>query len=144
MLNLMINKIKEFINRKSSPKQKYYALSLDRRKEKVEATPEIICFNENTLAYYRKNVKGNEFISKRQADLKISRNKELAIIYRKDGLDKKNPRTWYAYGALRFMVSEGEVKWIENHQKVLPMWYLDEDKYYKLSKQLGIDSDHIK
>jgi hypothetical protein len=100
--------------------------------------------NDNSYEYYRNKVKGNENISREQAERKLTRNSLLSFVYMKDSPAKKNPRTWYSYGALRFMVQNNEVKWIENNCRVYPMWYLDTAKYMSLSDELGIDKEHVK
>lgn len=110
----------------------------------LECAPESIVFNEHTLSYYKRHVKGNGNISTELANKKITRNKELAFIYRKDDDSKKNPRVWYSYGMLRFMVQDGEVRWMENHRKKFPMWYKDWDKYNALNTYLQIEDGHVK
>lgn len=104
---------------------------------------ELIKFNEHSLNYYRKHVKGNKNVSEEEANKKITRNMYLSLRYKRDNLTKKNPREWYAYGQLRFMVQNGEVKWIENNCVYFPMWYKDWNKYHELSKKLGIEKKHI-
>lgn len=105
---------------------------------------EVLTMSDSSYKYYTSKVKGNAKTSRNMASLKLTRNRELALCYKRDNSAKKNPRAWYGYGSLRFMVQDNEVKWIENDCANFPMWYLDWDKYVKLSEELGIDEKHVK
>lgn len=104
----------------------------------------ILTLNRSSFEYYTRKVKGNSEISLDQAARKMTRNKNLSFIYRKDSPEKLNPRTWHAYGALRFMVQNDEVKWMENNCKMFPMWFNDWDEYLRLSKELEIEERYVK
>lgn len=129
----IIEKIKNFIMMKDNkPKTEDKWLELD-----------TIKFNKSTFNYYKKHVKGDIDIDLETANKKITRNMYLALAYKKKN-HKDGMKIWYSYGALRFMVQNSEVKWIENHCAGFPMWYKDWDKYTELSKELGIDEEHVR
>lgn len=105
---------------------------------------EFLTFNESTLNYYRKKVKGNEDISDDQARRKMTRNMLLAYPYKRESSVKKHPRTWYSYGSLRFIVKDNKVTSLINHQRVFKAWVKDWDKYKELNARFDIEEKYIK
>lgn len=91
--------------------------------------------SDRAYEQYTTSLKKNRRICRDQATRKMIRNRELALPMNK---------TWdgkgiiYSYGAMRFMVRDNVVVWIENGHRELPMWYKDKEKYHKLNRQLGI------
>lgn len=94
--------------------------------------------SEDAYRYYIKHVRGNEETTLDQARRKMERNMRLAMAYKKDSAAKKHPRTWYAYGCLRFIVKNGEVTWMLNKQPMMKGWYKDYAKYETLNDELEI------
>lgn len=142
MFKLMISRLKEYLGGMREGKEMQYPPE----DEEADTTspPELLTFSHEALKYYRNHVRGNADIPEIQAQRKMSRNMALAFSYKKDSEAKKHPRAWYSYGALRFMVRDGEVKWIQNHCRTFPMWYKDWDRYYGLSEYFRIDEKYVK
>lgn len=93
----------------------------------------ILKLSKNSFDYYRKNVNINSSITISDAQIKLTRNKILALPYK-----ISKGKTWYAYGNLRFMVKDDVIEWIENGHSQHPKWKKDVEKYKELSKRLGI------
>lgn len=100
----------------------------------------LLTLNKHSMDYYRRFVKGNGDISEGQARRKMTRNMNLAHIYKQDSPEKYHPRTWYMYGCLRFIVRNNEVVWMENFMPIPKSWGWEKDwnMYEKLNKELGI------
>lgn len=108
-----------------------------------EKKVELIKLNKASLSYYQRFVKANENISEDQANRKMTRNMLLAMPYKKDSEAKKNPRVWYSYGCLRFIVKNNEVIWIQNKLPMMKGWYKDYEKYETLNKELEIINNNF-
>lgn len=132
----LINRFKRVFK---TPNQKEVA-----KTEAIKENIKLLTLSENSLNYYRKNVKGNENIPEEQARRKMTRNMMLAFQYKKDSEKKKYPRVWHTYGCLRFIVKNNEVISILNHQPVYKVWEKDWDRYVGLNKEFEIDEKYIK
>lgn len=95
----------------------------------------ILKLNQNSLIYYRNRVNRNQKATEREIQLKLTRNKMLALIYK-----TSKGKTWYTYGNLKFMVEDDVVEWIENGHSQHPKWEKDISKYLELSRVLGIET----
>lgn len=118
--------------------------SVENESTNITESIDFLTFNESTLNYYRKSIRGNEDISEDQARRKMTRNMMLAYPYRQESRAKKHPRTFYTYGSLRFIVRDNIVISLINHQKVFKVWKKDWDKYNELNIRFEIDEKYIK
>lgn len=98
---------------------------------------EILGFRDDVFQYYKKRINDNENISLLEAELKMTRNKELT--HKADSTDYKGQM--YQYGSLWFVVYNNRIVWMRNRCHVPKDWTLDKEKYLKLNKELGIKDD---
>lgn len=97
-----------------------------------------LTMTNNVYRQYKSVVKDNETTTKEQANLKMTRNAELAVA----SVRPNGKGTHYSYGKLQFIVNEqGTVVWMKNHCKTPVGWKRDNVKYLKLNRELGIDDD---
>lgn len=89
-----------------------------------------------TYQEYKETVKGNETTSRKQAELKMTRNMQLAHKSK-----RAQEGEHYKYGCLHFIVAKGKVVWIQNNNKPEKGWKKDIKRYLELNKELGIESD---
>lgn len=85
---------------------------------------------------YCETVKDNEGISKKQAELKMTRNAILAF-----SSERHNKSTHYKYGGLHFIVANGNIVWMRNYCTPQEGWKRNNWLYIKLNKVLGIEDD---
>lgn len=90
--------------------------------------------SDEALDYYRKNIKGNKYISHGEAALKLARNIKLAT-KRRIGLF----RNVFEYGSLHIYTVFGKIVEIKNNRgQPFESWKFDKKEYIRISKLLGI------
>jgi hypothetical protein len=93
---------------------------------------------------YKLTVKGNMNVSFDQARRKLTRNILLAA-ERKSLKNTLKRRREFIYGNMRIIVKSGTIIEIENYIiDVVPNWTKDEEKYERITKELGIHEDKNK
>lgn len=98
---------------------------------------EILGFRDDVFQYYKKRINDNENISLLEAELKMTRNKELAHKADSTGYSGQ----MYQYGSLWFVVKNNRIVWMRNRCHVPKGWKLDKKEYIRLNKELGIKDD---
>jgi hypothetical protein len=86
-------------------------------------------------SYYKNNVKGNQYIDYDTARRKLTRN---VILSQSLGFDGFN-REILMYGCLKIAVKDDSIVWIENYKGEDFPFNVDEKKYNKLNRKLGIN-----
>ena len=94
---------------------------------------------------YKNTVKDNEDITQQQAELKMTRNAQLALATIREKESRRNSKkkvsTHYQYGCLHFIVADGRVVWMRNNSKAPKGWKRDNKLYLKLNSDLGINEN---
>jgi hypothetical protein len=99
----------------------------------------VLKITEEVYQYYRENVKGNQNTSRDQAARKLTRNIKCADKVPRKFNEMFDSFREYWYGNLYILVHRGTVVQIRNHKgRSLHGWQLDNAKYHKLTKRLGI------
>lgn len=93
-------------------------------------------------AQYKSTVKNVENITLEQAQLKMTRNAQLAIVNPRFNAKGKVHSTHYQYGSLQFITTnDGSIVWMKNYCGFPKDWKRDNTLYLKLNKELGIEDD---
>lgn len=104
----------------------------------------LLNLKESAFNQYREQVKGNTNISFDQARRKLTRNILLAAERKRLKNFIRCQQEWI-YGNLKIIVRFGTIIEIENHIKdIVPGWTLDQQKYERISKELGIYENKFK
>ncbi|MEK4025443.1 hypothetical protein [Sporosarcina sp. FSL W7-1283] len=89
-----------------------------------------------TFNIYKTTVEGNESISRKQAELKMKRNMQLA-----HSSTRVNGGVHYKFGCLHFIVVKDRVVWMQNNLTPEKNWKKNNREYLRLNKELGIESN---
>lgn len=86
--------------------------------------------------YYKKHVKGNENITKTEAEKKINRN----ILLGKTLFNGKRNKL-VLYGSLMIKTKHNKVIYLKNNIRPDDSWEIHKKKFNKLNRQFGIQSN---
>lgn len=91
---------------------------------------------------YVTTVQNNEDTSLEQAQLKMTRNAQLAIVSPRRNTRGVITSTHYRYGSLQFIVNKKDkIVWMQNYTGHPKGWKRDNKRYLELNKELGIEED---
>ena len=90
---------------------------------------------------YKNTVKGNENISYKQAQRKLTRNVQLAIEAPQEEEHKQQDKKLYLYGNLHILVVQDRIVWVKNHRWYCDWFHKDQEEYEELSKKYKIPLD---
>lgn len=94
---------------------------------------------DNSLKQYKNLVNGASKLSELDVQKKMTRNMILGYLYKEDSPDSENPRLYYSYGNMRFIVRGERVIWVGNNYKAHKEWKKDKIKKNKLDRVLRIE-----
>ena len=101
----------------------------------------ILKLSDEVYQYYKTMIRGNEDITKDQAERKLTRNVMLGVeVPPRNTLERLKGNKLYYYGNLHIVVRWGKVVYLSNHYggKHYNQWEPNEQKYIELTKKLGI------
>ena len=93
-------------------------------------------------AQYKSTVQNNESTTLEQAQLKMTRNAQLALVSPRPNTRGVVHSTHYKYGSLHFIVNKKDkIVWMRNYSGNPKGWKRDNKLYLKLNKDLGIEEN---